>query len=181
MSFLMKLWSQRRKEDTSVEAYIRNCLSYHDISWFPIGMIGIEEDVDHTNQLSAERGRGGGGRDEGRGGEGYGVSQSPQHHQQQGGQKNRSNNLRENIDNLQRRLMTLQSSQQQPRSGGSGWGQDPRREAIEAAIQREIEPFQTALLEINETAGQLLEKINQLPQKKVIRLRRQISKGGGRK
>jgi hypothetical protein len=175
MSFLMKLWSQRRKEDTSVEAYIRNCIRYHDISWFPIGMIGIDEDVDHTNQLGSPT-HGRAGHRTGLGGEeGKGASG--------GSHKNRAN-LRENIDNLQRKLMTFQSSQQQQQSASSGSSQDLKREAIEAAIQREIEPFQTALLEINETANQLLEKINQLPQKKVIRLRRQISRqasGGGGK
>jgi hypothetical protein len=200
--FLMKLWSQAPEEDTSVEKYLRNCLKYHDVSWFPIGMIGMDEDVNNTNGITTAGGIGGeekGGvkRDDGAGGGGDGDDDGREK-ESLGGAPNRNNQSSEQFkfhEKIQKRLFDLQTHQQnqmdpdQQHQAPHGHHQSRattppslsrmpsgKREAIEQIIQREIEPFQAALMEINETASQLTDKINQLPPKKVIRMRRQYSK-----
>ena len=39
----MKIWKQKPNQDTSLEKYLRQCLHDDDVSWFPVGIIGIEE------------------------------------------------------------------------------------------------------------------------------------------
>jgi hypothetical protein len=184
--FLMKLWSQAPGEDTSVEMYLRNCLRYNDVSWFPIGMIGIDEDAKNSAG-TGEEGAGGIGEEGGRDGEdeiredmtGAAAAATTLH----SFNSEQQFKLHENIQKKLFDLQTLDPHQDSHQLGSARGEISPlprlpsgKREAIEQIIQREIEPFQAALMEINETASQLTDKISQLPPKKVIRLRRQFSK-----
>ena len=40
---IMRLWQQPHSQDTSLEMYVRQCIESNDVSWFPIGLIGINE------------------------------------------------------------------------------------------------------------------------------------------
>ena len=47
--FVMRIWQQPRSQDNSLEMYVRQCIESNDVSWFPIGLIGINEcDADST-------------------------------------------------------------------------------------------------------------------------------------
>jgi hypothetical protein len=41
--FLIRLWEQPQHRDNGLEIHVRQCVQLSDISWFPIGEIGLEE------------------------------------------------------------------------------------------------------------------------------------------
>lgn len=55
--FIIRLWQQPEDQDNGMENYIRKCIHYGDINWFPIGQIGVHENksnnllvkIDDTN------------------------------------------------------------------------------------------------------------------------------------
>jgi len=42
--FVVKIWYQPRNQDTSLEKYVRMCMEKDDTCWFPVGVIGYNDD-----------------------------------------------------------------------------------------------------------------------------------------
>lgn len=54
--FIMRIWKQRPSQDTSLEKFVRQCLLDGNVSWFPVGVTGIEEKelADHIQPSDAK-------------------------------------------------------------------------------------------------------------------------------
>ena len=48
--FVMRIWQQPRSHDNSLEMYVRQCIESNDVSWFPIGLIGMNERIDDDDK-----------------------------------------------------------------------------------------------------------------------------------
>jgi hypothetical protein len=156
--FAMRIWEQPRSQDTSLEMYVRQCIENNDVSWFPIGLVGMHEKEQTADDIEEgadveERGMPTDSHNNGKA--------LRKRHSIAEGEPNGLENLDSRLNLIQEKLASLQ-----PRSPHPATSTRPNEDAnavtmklIEKVVQAEIEPLQSALEEVMEEVNALYGRL----------------------